>query len=250
MVKYQRNNIIFRIASSDAISKFKSTQAHAFLQLSRSDIAFDISAKEVVLLEYDRISQWLYRIERILLSSEAHDIARQLKQAIIESFREEMLTIENVIESHREVFTKEVMEFTRLIHAYSFGSLTEKIEQSMDSKSIERAFTDLAALMTNYLQHLLVCMHEYNNNMITQRCTPFLSFSDACVKIEPADKMLFPLVKRGNYFKTKMLAKSFVFKDYSSEVFPFDEAHKALAPLGINLVKELQPDACSGAHSP
>lgn len=245
MVKYQRNNILFRIASSDAISKFKSTQAHAFLQLSRSDIAFDVSAKEVVLLEYDRISQWLYRIERILLSSETHQIAKSLKQAIIESFREEMLTTENVIESHRDVFTKEVMEFTRLIHAYAFGSLTEKIEASMDSNTIERAFIDLAALMTDYLQHLLVCMHEYNNNMITQRCTPFLSFSDSCVKIEPVDKMLVPLVKRANYFKTKMLAKTFTFKDYSSQVFPFDEAHKALAPLGINLVKEQQRDACS-----
>ncbi len=251
MLKCQCNNILFRIASSDAISKFKSTQAHAFLQLSRSDIAFDFGVKEVVLLEYDRISQWIYRVERMLLSSESSEIAKPLRHAITESFREEALTIENVIESHQDVFTKEVLEFTRLIHSYSCVSIIDKMEIDMQASTTERAFTHLVLLMTNYLQHLLLGMHEYNNNMITRRCAPFISFSDACIKIEPSDKALVPLMKRASFFKTKMLAKSFIFKDYSNEVFSFGVVLKALAPLGISLVDEPHTNGdCSGQYLP
>lgn len=238
MVKYQRNNIVFRIASSDAISKFKATQSHAFLQLTRSDIAFDESAKEVVLLEYDRISQWLYRIERILLSSDLHKAASPLRAAITESFREEILTIENVIDAHSGVFTKDVNEYTKLIHAYAFAPLVDKIEKCLSETSVPKAFMAVAELMSNYLQHVLVCMHEYNNNVITNKCTPFLCLSDSCVALEPETDVFIPLVKRANFFKSKTDCSTFMFKDYSSRIHPFEEASKALAPLKITLTKE------------
>jgi len=82
MIKYQRNNITFRIASADAIGKFKSTQAHSFVQLARKELNFDEAAKETVLLEYDRLSQWIFRVERICLSSGEGRVAEQLQTAI------------------------------------------------------------------------------------------------------------------------------------------------------------------------
>jgi hypothetical protein len=81
-------------------------------------------------------------------------------------------------------------------------------------------------------------MHEYNNNMITQRCTPFLSLTDSCVYIDSESNKLVPLLKRADFFKKKMLAKTYIFKNYSTQIHPFEDACKELSALAINLIKE------------
>lgn len=237
MIKYQRNNIIFRIASSDAISKFKSVQAHAFIQLARSDIGFDVAAREVVLLEYDRLSQWLYRMERILLSVGEGEMHHTLRHAILESFREEMLVIEGVTETHSEVFDTRVSKFAKLIHSYAFSLITEEMSKKME-KTIDKAFGELTDLVSEYLQHLLISMHEYNNNLVTQKDEPFLSYSFYCQKQKNTPYHFTPIIKRAEFFKMHEAGDTFVLKNYANGGDIHDDVSSALKDIGVFVVRD------------
>ena len=241
MIKYQRNNIIFRIASSDAISKFKHTQAHAFVQLARPEFSFDVSAREVVLLEYDRISQWLYRIERILQSVGEGEMPIQLRTAVMESFREEINVIETVLETHPEVFDAPVVEFAKLIHVYTFFLMEDQMACMMDD-TIDRAFVELADLVSEYLQHLLICLHEYNSNCILRSATPFVSIGDFCLCIKKANRRFLPIIKRIQFFKKMGCGDTYVFKNYSTHEDMFEKAVKALKSAEVTLIPEQLPE--------
>lgn len=239
MIKYQRNNIIFRIASSDAIAKFKSVQAHALMQLARTDIAFDLAAREVVLLEYDRLSQWLYRMERILLAVEEGEMPKLLRHAILESFREEMIVIENVVDTHIDVFDKQVAHFARMIHMYSFSLINEEMEKRMEH-TIDRAYGELTDLVSEYLQHLLICMHEYNNNLVTQKKQPFISYSFYCAKLKNTEHHFTPIIRRAEFFKNAGAGDSYVLKNYANEYGIHDEVAIAMRDCGIMILRDTQ----------
>ena len=180
MIKYQRNNIIFRIASADAISKFKEAQAHSFLQLSRKELNFDDAAKEVVLLEYDRFSQLIFKIERICLSASEGTIKNDLIDSILGSFLDELHVIENVLESHPDVFSTSVIDFTKMIHTYSSDMLRRGIHSLMNC-SIEHAYSKFVIVISDYLQHLLISMHEFDSNYVKKIKPPFISIADFCI---------------------------------------------------------------------
>lgn len=239
MIRYQRNNIIFRIASSDAISKFKHAQAHAFVQLARSDLKFDISAREVVLLEYDRISQWLYRIERILQSSQEGEMSEQLRTAITESLHEELTVIQTVLETHTDVFDLRVTEYTKLIHEYSFPIIEDELDCKLND-TIDRGFASLSDLVSEYLQHLLLCLHEYNNNCILKNNPAFISVGEfsasACSK--QSVKKFIPSLKRLEFFKKQGCGDHYIFKNYTSQDDMFDQVVKSVKPAAVTLVPE------------
>lgn len=240
MVKYQRNNIIFRIASSDAIAKFKTIQTHALMQVARPDIAFDLAAREVVLIEYDRLSQWLYRMERILLAVSEGQMHETLCNAILESLREEVIVIENVLDSHVEVFDPRVTQFAKMIHRYAFDLLTSEIERRM-RKSIDRAYSELTDVVSSYLQHVLLCMHEYNNNVVTHKSEPFLSyssyFSDLIDLAHRPKNNFDPLVMRACFFVQSGCSSTFVLKNYA-DAEAFHEISSVLHTRGIELKAE------------
>lgn len=241
MIKYQRNNIVFRIASSDAIAKFKSVQAHALMQLARSDIGFDLAAREVVLLEYDRLSQWLYRMERILLAVGEGKIPEELRTAVLESFREEMIVVENVIDMHAEVFDKTAAQFTKMIHTYSFALIHEEMSKRME-QTIDRAYGALMDLISEYLQHLLICMHEYNNNIVTKKSEPFLSYGFYCAKLSDTPRHFDPIIRRAEFFVKNGVGTSFVFKNYANGDGDgvYDRALMELRNHGIMITRDVQ----------
>lgn len=239
MVKYQRNNIIFRIASSDAIAKFKSVQAHALMQLARTDIGFDLAAREVVLLEYDRLSQWLYRMERILLAVGEGEMPETLRHAILESYREEMIVIENVIETHMDVFDSQVAAFAKMIHTYSFSLINEEMVKRMQ-QSIDRAYGELTDLVSEYLQHMLIAMHEYNNNLVTKKLPPFLSYSAYCARLKNTPYHFVPLIRRVEFFSKMGAGNEFVLKNYASEYAMHDEVAMAMRDHGITIKRDTE----------
>ena len=226
---------MFRIASSNAIATFKSNQSNAFIQLARSELCFDVSAREVVLLEYDRASQWLFKIEKILQSIGEEEIQSQLKIAIIESFREEIIAIETILNIFKDVFDDNVVEFIKLIHSYAFEYAVEEMEECINGK-IDRCFIALTEVLMHYLQHILFCLHEYNNNMIVKSETPFLSVGNFCLR-KNGEKKFEPIRKRINYFKKYIKDKTYVLKIYSDENI-FTDAVNFTRDLNIFLIEE------------
>lgn len=238
MIRYQPNNILFRIASSDAISKFKSQQANSFIQLSRRDLAFDTSAREVVLLEYDHFSQWLYRIERICMAAQEGQMPLSLCNAIQESFREEIRTIEIVLESHTNVFNPTITSFVKIIHSYSMNVLLDRMEASMFEK-VDKAFGKVVGTIADYLQHVLMCLHEINNNVINNSAQPFICIANFCTQLEDFHRF-YPMAKRLEFFKTVGCGNKYVLKNYSGDQNEslFEEAKSYLEPKGIILLDE------------
>lgn len=215
MAKYQGNNIIFRIASSDAISKFKAVQAHSFLQLTRKELDFESSTREVVLLEYERLSAWIFRIEKIFQTVSDKSVPEILKKSIIESFKEEIHMIEHVASSYPDTFDTLVVKFTRLIHKYSFGIILDRMDVAMSDK-VDRAFVEVVGIVSDYLQHLLVCFHEYNNNIVKNN-EAFICVADFCIKGIEGPKKFVPVISRLNFFQSKLQNTRFIIKNYSSQ---------------------------------
>lgn len=244
MVRYQRNNILFRIASAAAISKFKSIQAHSFGQLNRREFEFDASAREVVLLAYDRFSQWIYRVERICLSatSSGRDITT-LIPSLIASFIDEQRITQTVIESHPDIFKNSVDEYVRRIHDYTARTIDSCFE-SLEGKKVEELYTEVVELTTKYLQHMLVAMHEFNNNCITLKEAPFISMAEISHDL-PFDKRHIPCIERLKFFGECYNHHEFAFKYYGTNPEASDDMYAELAELckylNITLVKEEHP---------
>lgn len=248
MARYQRNNIIFRIASSDAIGKFKCMQAGAFVELARKDLKFNDIAKEIVLLEYDRFSQWLLRIERICLVAQEGQMSHSLRQAIQESYREEIRVVENVLDAHPDVFCSKAVAFTRIIHEYATALMIDRMNESMN-EPVDRAFEQVVMLVTNYLQHILMSMHEFNNNQLLKRKPPFLCLVDSIVNINTGDDRFQTMILRANYFKHLGCGNTFALKNYASHDM-FEDARDFLAKSDINLIREIADENKPEIDSP
>lgn len=236
MIRYQRNNINFRIASADAISKFKSTQAHSFIQLVRKELSFDESCKETVLLEYDRLSQWIFRVERICFSAGEGYASDQLQMAIEQSLFDEFEVIESVMESNRDVFSDSVISFTKIIHKYSLIIICSYFSEFMKLR-IDNAYTDIVACISNYLQHLLVCMHEFNSNVVLKNPCAFICVSDFSIESADDDERFLSVISRAQYFKQLGLGVTFTLKNYSRHNV-FSDALSYFQSQGFNLIPE------------
>lgn len=245
MVRYQRNNILFRIASATAISKFKSIQAHSFWQLNRKELNFNASAREVVLLAYDRFSQWIYRVERICLTavSSEHEV-NTLVPSLIASFIDEQRITQIVIESHRDIFKNGVDAYIRIINDYT-SHIIDEYFNSLNGKNILDIYTSTVEITSKYLQHILVAMHEFNNNCVTNKVKPFISMTDFCLELTKPEIKLLPCIERIKFFKQHSQHTEFLFKFYGSHESQrdqaFDELQEACKRLNITLIKEQHP---------
>jgi hypothetical protein len=86
---YRQNNVDFRIVSATAISSFKATQAHSFLQITRKEFEFSLCTREVVLLSYERISQLLLQLERDFINEEQARPSQMLMSNVFKAFSDE-----------------------------------------------------------------------------------------------------------------------------------------------------------------
>ena len=143
MSVYQRNNIAFRISSADAISKFKAVQMHSFFQLVRKDLGFNDAAKEAVLLEFDRFSDWMFKTERACISMNGK-FNDQTVASFYSSFIAEQSLIESVMERYGDVFSARVIRFTKIIHRYTAKMMAEKIKK-IENLEIDKGFVKMVS---------------------------------------------------------------------------------------------------------
>jgi hypothetical protein len=241
MAEYQKNNIIFRIASSDAISKFKSKQADALLQLTRKDLHFLGAPKESVLLEYDMLSHWIYKVERICLVAGHGQATKQMKDALVNSFKDECRSMQGIMESHMDTFDATIIKFTKIIHGYSIGMFVQLCEVQLATANNTVAFISICSFISDYLEHFLVSMHELTGNLKSKLKTatrlPALSGTDFCAALE-IDTSAEPSLLRAKFFRDLGCGSMYEFKNYSSkDLFDFTQDH--LAKQDINLFPEI-----------
>jgi len=237
MIPYLKNNLIFRIASADAISKFKNAQAQSFLQVSRKELMFDESSKEAVLLEFDRFSHLIFRVERVLASMEPTQISSSLVKVINHMFLEEFGTIESIISNNPAIFKNRVPNYVSMIHNYTLN-LYEAVLSASLSNTTPKGFEKFVHEVNNYLQHFMVCMHEFNNNMIIKSEKAFLCITDFCINISEVKPIEAISLKRAQFFISNGCSPSFILKNYSSKDDIFDTLASSFSEHGIVLIKE------------
>lgn len=230
---YRENNIVFRIASADALSRFKKVQAHSFIQITRKDIEFGRAAREVLLLSYDRFSNWLYRMERSFLMAHHGPMSEDLKRTAFMTLIDEFNTIEEVCERHAQIFDDRIRKFIRIIHHYSSVSIQLQFNKAFELDQ-DKAYAKMVDVVSSYLQHLLIAMHEYNNNLLRGK-NPFICISEFSLlaSVEPA-----MVVQRAKFFVEELGADiSFEVKNFT-EHLDVSDCVDVLLVAGINAFPE------------
>lgn len=241
---YQRNNIEFRIVSSSAISQFKNLQASSFYQLARKELDFDESAKEVVLLSFDRLSQWLSRIERVCLShfhNKNEETIEYLTETILASFLDEQNVMLGVVETHPNIFDNRCQRFIKIIQLYTSLIFSYAL-RSKAHAGIDDLFIFVVDLVSEYLEHVLLCMHEYNNNVIKKNSPAFITMSNFCIRQLYVNSACMPWVDRVKFFRTLDTSFSSVVLKYyaesSYEEETFREVAEKIENTGIHVQRE------------
>lgn len=232
---YRENNIEFRIASAAAIGKFKINQAHTFLQVCRKEFEFDVASREAVLLSYDRLSNWLLQVERMFLYEEKKSPTAELISDIHASFKDVLAAIELTCREHEKIFNSEITDFLAEIHSYAIVDMESIFDAKITNSCSSKAFTALAEVANDYLQHVLLAMHEFNNN-VRLRGEPFLCIGD--YSLLPKLPGFNSILRRADFFR-KCLGQDIVFviKNFTTE----DLSHPvimALWNLGVGAVSE------------
>jgi hypothetical protein len=224
---YRQNNVEFRITSATAISSFKATQAHSFLQITRKEFEFSLCSREVVLLCYERISQLLLQLERDFINEELHKPSQKLTAHVFKLFMEEIEGVLKTSRNYPDVFG-DVTELLDVIIDYSQQIMGSAIVTAMNANSA-KAFTNITQLFSEFLQHILISMHEYNNNVV-QKKNPFICVSRFSLLAK--SPRFISLSSRAQFFRDLLGNQTFCLKNYTDEPLN-DEVIEALATHGI-----------------
>lgn len=236
MLAYRENNIIFRIASANAISKFKEVQAHSFLQVCRKEFDFDQRAREVLLLSYDRFSAWVLSTERAFLMLDDRVITEQFCMELLSSIREQFDSILETTTTHQDIFDAQVSEFLEIIFAYSLKVFAKEIG-CYPGMQITAAFADIVHLTSDFLQHILVAVHEFNNNCVKKQLG-FLCITDFG-KLGAELGSCSPITERAVFFRSYCSKQQFTIKNYTNDENIVNLASENLHGVGI----ETHPEA-------
>jgi hypothetical protein len=230
MLSYRENNIIFRIASADAISKFKEVQSSSFIQINRKELNFDLKAKEALLLEYDRFSQLIVKLERLMLMDDMYQISPALRKLIVQLIIDEFDSIEEISITHKRSFSSDITKFLRAIHQYSKPIMLVSLEEALELPA-EKAFSTITRYLSEYLQDTLCALHEYDTNIIKAKA-PILSYSEFSHLAACSDSV--PIIHRANYFLKLGVEPTFELKNYVNSQID-QRVYSDLIKLGVKL---------------
>jgi len=241
---FQKNNILFRILSSEVIGKFKLANARSLLQTCRQDIAFGESARETVLCYYDCFFEWVLNTEKLFiahLNSNGVSNIEELKKQTLDTFMQTLRKIENILDTETDTFSNELAEFVHVVHKRAEARVARAFGIMFNDDTIKHIFASLIELTGDYLQAILVSLHEFDNNCEKER-VPFLGFSPWSAKLaiifkdegfDPTDS----LISRGEYFKQCCGVNEFVIKNYTDT--PIEDAlFEKMKRHGITAIKE------------
>lgn len=213
---YQKNNISFRIVSSEAIARLKSNQASALKQMLRNELNFDSGAKECVLLFFHQFSAWTLDLEKICLRVPHGQSLNALNDAIVDSFGREMKFILNTMKKYPDVFSKTLHDYVEMVQAYSLKIFLKHFEKYLQGNAV-LAFSRICDFVSIFLQHMLVALHEFSNNIVCKKEAPFLSTTNFSIHPVNAEYIYVPCTERAKFFVDQGCGSSFVLKNYTDD---------------------------------
>jgi len=179
------NSIDFRIHSSKALEKWKNVQAFQLNQLINGRFYFGQYQREILLLNYDLWSKWLYQIEAFCI-----EVSNKKKQPITDPSDIEFISaitkkvhecIDRTIAENPEYFNEQFTKVWSAQHDNMREYMFNKIG-TFTGISINTFFTACVDLITDIMQHSLIEIHEIdslcNSNKNSCGNIPFLIVND------------------------------------------------------------------------
>ncbi|MBK7107480.1 MAG: hypothetical protein IPH62_19610 [Ignavibacteriae bacterium] len=183
---YRKNNINFRILSSDVLQRFKKRQFLVFNELYSKKYDFLETSKEILLLQYDQIFNFILYVETLFLRSYTN-ISKNIEAIKIQFEKTSQNTI-NCIRSNTDTFLPEIAETWIAVNELDVKFIEEMLNDYIKNKksdSILDNFDFLGKLILEYMSNLLYTIHEIDylvknqdNISIENEIPPFLSFTN------------------------------------------------------------------------
>jgi hypothetical protein len=140
------------------------------------------------------------------------------------------------------VFKYGVFDFVKMIHSYTLQHYKQPIEESL-SYTAAKSFEAIVNKINSYLQHHMVCMHEFNNNIVLRSEKPFLCVTDFCINIHEHQPIERLLLKRAQFFIVRGTASEFTLKNYTDHKI-FDDLAPTFLSQKILLKEEVIDEEC------
>lgn len=154
---FVRNNIRYRSAASKALEGYYNSKAFILNELVTRENGFGESAKEILLLLFNRHAEWLFHTEALLLNksnvseSDVHNMQQDLKSTTIDVF--------STLDEHPEVFDVQYVKHWRHIHEQK---LTVLLDMFTDIRGMTQiiAFPYATECLVEYLNSTLFELYE------------------------------------------------------------------------------------------
>lgn len=175
--KYIPNNINFRMYSAKAKERYTNSQAFALGQLQSTQThEFSSTAREILLLKYDKWFKWLIDCEQTLRETKRFD--RELREELVyESNRVQREYVE-VIKTNPEYFDESFSELWLKTHKSLYDMLKQAIVD-YEATSITDLIIYISDVLVKVMDATLYELHEVDN--IVYSTNPvFISITDVC----------------------------------------------------------------------
>jgi hypothetical protein len=152
-------------------------------------------------------------MERSFLMSYRGPLTEELKQTAFMTLIDELNTIEEVCERHPQIFDETIRKFVRLIHHYSAASIKNLFEDAFTLDQ-DKAYAKMTDVVSNYLQHLLIAMHEFNNNVLRAK-DPFICVTEFSIQsnVQPPT-----MAQRATFFSELLGVQTFEVKNFTEQL--------------------------------
>lgn len=207
-----KNNIHFRMLSSSIIAAFKTKQAQDLQQVTRLEVKFAEPCREVLLLEYERVSRLLMALEYVCLKNGSNVVSDDVIADILNRVSKGISTIEMVIAEHSEIFA-DIGDYVGLMHSQAVPYIKDSIQTNLKDSSADTAFMAIARVLTDYMEHVLLSLHEYNSICYRSVEAPFICVSN----FDKANKDA-PVENREQFLKTKFNITDLEYHDYTTQI--------------------------------
>jgi hypothetical protein len=238
--KFFTNSIEFRIHSSRALEKWKNVQSFQLNQLVNGRFYFEQEQREILLLNYDLWSKFLYEVENLCieLSGKKADttISKEEVKFIVSLAKKVFAMHDTVVARNPDKFNIEFTEIWNRQHQIVNQLILEKLK-SYTGISFNHFFTRTVDLFTTVGIHALIEIHELDflmkrrDNNLTG--VPFLIVNE--FNQMGLDKGSCCLIcGRLTVYKKYFDFNKIHLKNYTEEPIPFDVADK-IESMGIGV---------------
>lgn len=215
MKSYIKNNIQFRIVSSNAIAKFKAGQAFDFNEITNIDSSFASATREVLLLEYEYCFKWIMRVEKLFLMLTDDEKPISLNKTLTTSIEYLFSDIEEVMSFYPELFDTKLIAYVEDYHNSYLEMMWTNITDALNN-NVYYAYPKIVNIISTYLQQTMFILHDYDNNTISKKEFAFLSLTDPSVIRTLNTNKQCHLVNRADFFNKEFNINTFILKNYSS----------------------------------